>query len=422
MDVKLQQFSAKEYLLMDIAANYGFDKKEWDFRLNWAYEHELNILKEVNRMEENPSYKSDYLSEADDPAMMFAGMLAYRDSVLGKPTGYAISLDATASGIQLLSVMSGCKKSASICNVIPTSETSDTRKDAYTHLYKHMQSIIPPEKCVNITRAMAKDGFMTAYYGSKAMPYKYFNASGTLDQFYETVETQTPGAWNLNLYLQKLWNSYAKQHSWVLPNNFHVNIKEMTHVKKTVLFAGKPVEVTVKENVGAESGLSLCPNITHSLDGFVLSEVCLMSSYTKEGVLNSYMRTPHMSMFPQIEEHIEMVNILMEHYNQSGILSARILPYLAKGASKKQFWSAPVQELLDALPRKTFDIMTAHDCFRVLPTYGNAVRKLYNFTLYRLAKSDILQFIVNQVAVKPQTIRKGDLNPEDILHSNYSIC
>lgn len=427
MGLKFQEFEPTEYLLMDIASNYGLDKKNWLERLDWAYHHEHNLISEVNRMDVDPKYKSAYLQEADDPAMMYAGMRAYRDASMGKATGYAVSLDATASGIQLLSIMAGCQKSARTCNVLPSSDTEDNREDAYTILYRSMQSRVPEDKAVTINRAMAKDGFMTAYYGSRAMPYKYFGASGTLDQFYETVEQETPGAWNLNLYLQKLWNPNATQHSWVLPNNFHVVIKEMNPVKKTVLFGGKPVEVTVKENVGTETGLSLCPNITHSLDGFVVSELEIMSAYTSRIIWNDYeyFKVPERKSLgsrKDIKHSKEMVQKFMHLYAQSGVLSARILPYLAKGADPEIFFSEPVQEILNALPKKPFDIMTIHDCFRVLPAYGNDIRKLYNFTLYRLAKSNILQFIVDQVALTPQIIRKGDLNPEEVLHSNYSIC
>ena len=60
--------------------------------------------------------------------------------------------------------------------------------------------------------------------------------------------------------------------------------------------------------------------------------------------------------------------------------------------------------------------------FRCLPSYGNALRTQYNQILYELAKSDLLKFLVDQIADSPQTIHKGGLVPSHILQSNYSIC
>ena len=114
------------------------------------------------------------MKEADKPAMFYAGILAYKKVMEGKPIGYGISLDATASGIQLLSVMAGCEDSAQLCNVIPSSGTVDHCEDAYTTLYGSMKTRVPASMVTNVTRAMAKDSIMTACYGSKAVPKRHF--------------------------------------------------------------------------------------------------------------------------------------------------------------------------------------------------------------------------------------------------------
>ncbi|MGB1915993.1 MAG: hypothetical protein ACPHL3_08495, partial [Paracoccaceae bacterium] len=57
-------------------------------------------------------------------------------------------------------------------------------------------------------------------------------------------------------------------------------------------------------------------------------------------------------------------------------------------------------EMLNSLPVTPFQILSIHDCFRVHPNYANDLRKQYNNILSKLAQSDMLNFIVNQLGNK----------------------
>ena len=81
----MQLLTAKEYLKVDIANNYGLDKKTWDERISWFDENEANLLNLVD--------------EAEESALFFAGVNAWKDMKAGKPIGYAVALDATSSGL-----------------------------------------------------------------------------------------------------------------------------------------------------------------------------------------------------------------------------------------------------------------------------------------------------------------------------------
>lgn len=73
-----------EYLKADMAANFGLDKANWDKRIAWFDSNETQLASLVQK--------------AKKPAQFYAGLLAYQDFLEGNPSGYTISLDATASG------------------------------------------------------------------------------------------------------------------------------------------------------------------------------------------------------------------------------------------------------------------------------------------------------------------------------------
>ena len=100
----MELFTGIEYLKIDIASSFGLDKEIWENRIAWfnQNEHQLDQL----------------VSQADEPAMFYAGVQAYRDVMAGKPIGYMASLDATSSGLQILACLTGDRHTASLCNVV----------------------------------------------------------------------------------------------------------------------------------------------------------------------------------------------------------------------------------------------------------------------------------------------------------------
>ena len=124
----MQTFTGAQYLMIDIANSYGLDKQSWDSRLEWFKNHEADILKDT----------ITYTQQAEEPAQFMAGVIAYKKFLEGKPSGYMCGLDATASGIQLLSVLSGCAQSACTCNLVNTGR----REDAYTVTHNHMDRLL----------------------------------------------------------------------------------------------------------------------------------------------------------------------------------------------------------------------------------------------------------------------------------------
>ena len=60
--------------------------------------------------------------------------------------------------------------------------------------------------------------------------------------------------------------------------------------------------------------------------------------------------------------------------------------------------------------------------FRVLPNYGNDVRRQYNNLLVELAKGDLLSHILSMVLNRPVSVGKLDADMwKDVAQTNYAL-
>lgn len=404
----MQRFSGMEYLQIDIASNYGLEKKTWNERLAWFEVHK-DCLHEM-------------LATAETPALYYAGVKAYEAALQGQPCGYPISLDATSSGLQILAALTGDRSAAELCNVVDTGK----REDAYTVIYDRMLDKIGEDS--KIKRSDTKQAIMTALYGSKAVPKEVFGEGVLLQIFYNTMVEAAPAAWELNEAFLEMWDPEALCNSWVLPDNFHVHVKVMNQVKETVHFLNEPFETYRNINAPVEEGRSLGANTIHSLDGMIVREMNRRCNYNYERVSQIRRLVTDLQggfvllgQHPHDDQDSKLVKILWNHYKESGYLSARIIDHLNMH-NMDLVDTNVIAELLDSLPAKPFEIMTIHDCFRCLPNYGNDLRQQYNLQLQLIAKSNLLQNLICQLLKRKVTI--GKLDPDlwkDIGESEYAL-
>jgi hypothetical protein len=399
----MQLFTGLEYLQIDIASNFGLDKKSWDERIAWAKANEDQL--------------ESLLNQAEEPALYFAGVQAYREVQKGNPIGYPISLDATASGLQILAVLTGDRRASSICNVVDTGD----RQDAYTIIYNEMTSLLG--EVSKIKREDIKQAIMTSLYGSTAVPKEVFGEGELLDCFMMVMEHYAPAVWDLNKVMLDIWNPNALSNDWIMPDNFHVHVKVMDAVKETVHFLNEPFEVIRKVNQPIESGRSLGANMTHSIDGMIVREMTRRCIYDPKmieevrSLVQGFGPWNTSTKYP----NDQMVVTLWGHYQDSGYLSARILEHLNQGNAGHVDLGV-IKELLDSLPEKPFQLMSIHDCFRCLPHYGNDLRRQYNIQLYLIARSNLLGFILGQLL--GQSLKTGKLDPSlehDVMAANYAL-
>lgn len=338
-------FTPIQYLQIDIANAYGLDKQSWTDRIEWVCDHEDTL--------------EEYTKHAEEPAQFMAGVMAYRKAQKGEAIGYLCGLDATASGLQLLSILAGCEKSASICNVINTGQ----REDAYTRLYQEVCAKLGTTQ--SVVRKAVKAALMTHLYGSKLEPIKAFGEdTPELKAFYQSIDELLPGANTLNYDLISLWQANAYSHNWILPDGYEVVVKVEDTITHQVQFLGETYECNETVNQPKEKGLAMGANIVHSIDGMIVREMNRRCNYNVENVnaLYCHLVKEQGKAYTLREKDFDLLRIL-ELYNETNFMSAVVIEYLDQynsghlDNSQKQ----AVLALLEEMPGKPFKLLCIHD-------------------------------------------------------------
>ncbi|AGH57559.1 RNA polymerase [Pseudoalteromonas phage pYD6-A] len=238
-------FSGAEYLLIDAANAFGLDKEIYSKRLGWARAN-------FNQLER-------FIEEADEPLLYMKAVQSIRAVQRGEAIGHLVELDATTSGIQFMSALTGCPTGAKWTNLVDPNK----RYDAYTESFGALKTYLS-HTAKEITRAMAKDALMTSFYGSAAEPEKVFGKdTNELDAFYTMCEKRLKGCWELRNDLLGLWNPYADDHSWTLPDGYHayVPVKVKKKIECEIDELGHKFTHVYESYEGTESGVSLAAKL-----------------------------------------------------------------------------------------------------------------------------------------------------------------
>lgn len=395
----MQTFTPKEYLQIDIANNYGLDKLSWEERLEWFRNNATNLDTLIN--------------DAENPALFYAGVSAWKESQAGKPIGYPISLDATSSGLQILSVLTGDHQAAKLCNVVNVGK----RQDAYNTIFELMLKEVKNKQTIN--RNEVKRAIMTSLYGSEKVPKDVFGEGELLSIFHNVLNKSAPLVWDLNKAFLEIWDPTAYKYSWVLPDNFHVHTKVMTTAQETINFYDAQHFVYRQVNKPEENGRSLGANVTHSIDGMIVREITRRCDYDPKKI-DALINLIISNYSTKEDDKAPLVRSLWNHYEKTGYLSARILDVLNEN-NIHLVDSSVILELISTLPSRPFKVISTHDCFRVHPNYGNELRQQYNQQLYLIAKSNLLENLLTQITGHPITFDKNKSFAEEILVTNYAL-
>lgn len=396
----MQLLSGMAYLEAEIVCKLDktFEKKTWQERIQTFHSGLL--------------YNDTIYKDASDPIGLRAATNAYIDTLEGTPSGYMISLDATASGLQLLSLLVSCQQSWNLCG-----GNHSQCVDAYTYLYKAMNL---GDKLV---RADVKKAIMTALYGSQSIPTKVFGEH--IDIFYETMETHIPGAWELNVDLQDLWNLVkGNTYSWTMPDNFHCHMETEDVEYFDFNFLGQDYTIKKKASKRPYYHKGLAPNLIHSIDGYIVREMARRCNFNKEHLIR-LMDCLDSKKTGSDRHKDQMVITLWNLYRETNILSSRILDYLDE-YNMGLVNSMNIAHMLISNPDEPFPIVCIHDNFKCHPNNGNDVRKQYNMILAEINDSVLLNHMARQVSGDSSTritIRNTNrIKQDNILNSNYSLC
>jgi len=411
----MQTFTGYEYLLIDIANQFGLDKKLFEERIQWATEH-------LDELE-------SFTTKADKPALYIKAVMALRKAQKGIPTGHRVGFDAVCSGVQVMSVLTGCIAGATATGLVDP----NVRADAYSTVTNEMNKILG--STVNVSRQQAKDAVMTSMYGSKAKPKEIFGEdTPELNAFYEAVQKVAPGAWELLQDLLASWKPYALSHEWKMPDGFDAKVKVMTKVETRVEvdeLDHATFTYEYYENEGQKKGLSNVANVVHSFDAYVLRCIyrrCNYDAYMVHETSKLINETLLNDGYGDKDSMIDLsgkVSYYIEQYERSGMADVVILPYLdflnICGLSKQH-----LEELTEITKRMLqyapFEVVAIHDEFTCHANNMNHLRQQYINIMAELADSNALSDVLGQLIGTTITYNKLSNNLSSyIRQSNYAL-
>lgn len=249
----MQTFTGLQYLKIDIANAFGLDKEPWASRIQWVDDHMDELEFEH--------------AEADEPMLFLKGVKALRKSQGLEPTGHAMFLDATASGLQIMAALTGCHETARRVNMI----NDGIRHDVYTEVAGEMNQQLLAQECVD--RTIMKKPIMTHYYNKSKQDTLTEHQQ---EVFYRVLRKSFTGAEACKDLLNQYWDVNAFEHKWSLPDGHKVIVKvtEMINARIEVDELNHTTFMyRMESNQPSERNTSLVPNVIHSIDAYIAREM-----------------------------------------------------------------------------------------------------------------------------------------------------
>jgi hypothetical protein len=419
----MQIFTAWQYLLIEVANHFGLDKFLFEDRIKWAEDHLHNLEEFI-----------DQVGLKDRPLYIKA-VQTIRKAQKGIPTGHLVGFDASCSGIQIMSVLTGCEAGARSTGLIDP----DVRADAYSQTTQVMNRLLGDEG-ISVPRTHAKNALMTAFYGSTAQPKAIFgDGTAALDAFYKAAQEVAPGAWELLNDLAATWNPTTLVHAWQLPDGFEAKVKVKTNEETRIEvdeLGGASFTYQYKEYMplpqGHKDAKSNPANVVHSVDAYVVRCMQRRCNYDKDSAdLAMYLinkELEHRANGGQADESevSKAVAYYMNLYASHKVADAVILPHLtsfqvkAMSTEHLEKLGSIVESMLCYEP---FEVITVHDEFKCHPNNMNFLRSQYINIMCDLAEGTVLNAIMSSLFGQPTQYKKLSNNlSEKIVHSNYALC
>lgn len=398
-----KNYKAWQWFAIDLANHFGLDKESYEKRIEWFVE--------------NQDHLESLIEKAESKQLFSQCLEEIRKSQRGEMSGWIVQLDATTSGAQFMSVLTGCERGASV-----TSLTSGTRDDFYSFIKEGMK--------INVLREAIKQAVMTWLYGSQREPERLFGKKGEQlrDAFEHSMYRASPGSYDLMGTLLKSWQKDSRQ-AWKQVDGFEVVnttfISEEIKVETPELGS---FTYNLRQEVVSDFEAANAANLVHSMDSYVVRELIRRCS-TPRTQIESWVKELELNLS---QEEVETPNDPESWMGGRGMvslyhLSAMSIHEFSHGYCRKQ-----LEILQELIKFKEFHVVTIHDSFGSLPSNCNHVRWVYKELLAEIAESDIIEFLLSQLyrfeGVQKESLRYTPFGNRKRLaenirkNANYAIC
>lgn len=372
-----KEYSAFEWLLIDLASRYGYDKLPFDERIKWSAEH-LVLFKVAEDIATLKQVIQHLIDKADEPAMFAGCALAVWDALNGRKSNWQVGQDAASSGPQLLSVMMRCETGMSHTGVL-----QEDVPDLYTDVTEEMNR--NKQGSSKYKRSVVKKGIVPHVYASTAEPKRVFKKG--YSTFLKAYRAIVPMAQEASDIMVKIWNSNALEHCWYMPDGAYIRIPVIVQKDKTIPcgnYSFKYIYQEVGTKKKGESGTkSLSANITHSYDAYILRELNRRCNYNTKHIqwCMSLLKRSDIKSKQAEEDTIYDLEKRFYDFNQKSAVAFEYLTEANVGNLTDDFRAELLFLAEDMLKHEPFEISNIHDEFKTLPKNVCRMKEVYNILL-----------------------------------------
>jgi hypothetical protein len=206
-----------------------------------------------------------------------------------------------------MAAISGCKETAKLVNMIdPT-----IRCDVYTEIADLMNMQLPKP----VPRKIIKQVAMTHFYNSRATP-KLLLSKDELKVFYDVITGLLPGAENVMEMINVCWNPEADHHTWVMPDGHTVYIPVVEGING-IYTDSELGDIPLRwyHQTKSDNFRSLCPNVIHSIDGYVAREMIRRCNFQLSHIHDCFVFNPN-----HLQEVTKIYRVIMAEIANSDLL------------------------------------------------------------------------------------------------------
>lgn len=318
-------------------------------------------------------------------------------------------MDAGASGVQMLSVLTG--------DLAAAISTGLARTDGRGNFYKDVQECVSDD--LELEPEDVKQAVMTAFYMSEKVPEEVFGAEN-MDEFRDALNICAPYCFQLLEMVLELHDELNKTtYSWPMPNGYQVYTPVLVTDKLTTLnMLGGTFRYETKHIAEDSNYKGLLANIAHATDAYVSDEVGERVGYNRDIVMNG----------------LAMIERALGDYQGEACTdtcpSIRWINDMGQGlyrtiaSIRKQFSLTELQALknvaIDVLKWDPEPNFARHDEFCSYPIAMNNIRYHYQHIMAEIAESKLLDVILSSVCDEEVLCNKIDISKE-VRAGNYGL-